>query len=486
MNPPKMKLTIFSRLLIGYLIIFALVAAINAYAIAEIGRINKLTRSILTVNNQTIDLAEKLSDIVFSQVRYERKFIISKDEAFLSEFLKLESDFDRHLTEMMSIADSSQTRDILVNVDKSYKKYRSLFQEETNYLKADTRYSRQRFDSEKKKMTSSIIEELEGLVTNTKQNTNDKIMRLHGIGTRLRRTVIVMTGAFLMLGIVISLLINRSITRPFSVLEKKTTEIGRGKFKGDLNIPSPPELAGLADAFNLMCHKLNELDKMKSDFFSSVAHELRTPLATMKMGSGLMQAGVEGPLTKGQKNLLAVLEKEINRLAGLVNSILDLSKMEAGMMSFNLEPKNIGPLIDQATQEIGLLAEAKKINLEVTVTKGLPLIKIDSEKILQALRNIIGNAVKFTPETGRVTISVRPADHGVEVSVADTGPGIPSENLASVFDKFQQAPAGGSSPVKGTGLGLAISKEIISRHGGKIWAESQLGQGSKIIFTLPA
>jgi len=486
MGSPKMKLSIFSRLLIGYLIIFGLVTGINAYAIVEIGHINKVTESILTINNQMIDLAGKLSDIIFSQVRYERKFIISKDEAFFSEFLRLQGAFDRYLREMMSIADSSQTRGTLYNINKSYQKYQSLFQEEMNYLKSGSRYSRQRFDSEKKRATSSIIDELEDLGTKTKQNTTDKITRLHGIGTKLRRTVIVMTGAFLMLGIVISLLINRSITQPVSILEKKTKQIGKGNFRGDLNIPSPPELAGLANAFNLMCNKLNELDRTKSDFFSSVTHELRTPLATMKMGSGLLQAGVEGPLTKGQRNLLTALEKEINRLTELVNSILDLSKMEAGMMSFNLEPKNIGPLIDQAIQEVGLLVEAKKINLEVTVTKGLPIIKVDSEKILQALRNIIGNAIKFTPEAGRVTISARSVDHGVEVSVADTGPGIPAENLITVFEKFQQAPAGGSSPIKGTGLGLAISKEIINRHGGKIWAESQPGHGSRVIFVLPA
>jgi len=481
-----MKLTIFSRLLIGYLIVFALVTGINAYAIVEIGHINKLTQSILTINNQMIDLAQKLSDIIFSQVRYERKFIISKDEAFFSEFLRLKGDFDRFLREMMVITDSSQTRGMLDNVNRSYQEYQSLFQEETNYLKTGSRYPRQRFDSEKKKVTSSIIDELRDLEANTKLNTTDKIKSLHGIGTQLRRTVMVMTGAFLMLGIVISLLINRSITQPVSVLEKKTKQIGKGNFRGDLNISSPPELAGLADAFNLMCRKLNELDKIKSDFFSSVAHELRTPLATMKMGSGILQAGVEGPLTKGQRNLLTVLEKEINRLTGLVNSILDLSKMEAGMMPFNLEPKNIGPLIDQAIQEIGLLAGAKKINLEVTVTKELPILKIDGEKIIQALRNIIGNAVKFTPEAGRVTILARSVNHGVEVSVADTGPGIPAENLVTIFEKFHQAPAGGSSPVKGTGLGLAISKEIINRHGGKIWAESQPGHGSKVIFLLPA
>jgi two-component system sensor histidine kinase GlrK len=481
-----MKLTIFSRLLIGYLTIFTLVIGINAYAIVEIGHINEVTQSILTIDNRMIDLAAKISDIIFSQVRYERKFIISKDEAFFNEFLQLENDFDRCLREMASIADSSQTRGTLNNINKSYQNYQSLFQEELNYPKTGNRYSHQWFDSEKKKATNSIIDELEKLETNTKQNTTDKIKRLHGIGTKLRRTVIVMTGAFLIFGIVISLVINRSITQPVSILERKTKDIGKGKFKGDLNISSPPELAGLADAFNLMCNKLNELDKMKSDFFSSITHELRTPLTTIKMGSGLLQAGVDGPLMKGQRDLLTTIEKETNRLIGLVNSLLDLSKMEAGMMSFHLEPKNIGPLIDQAIEETGPLVEAKKINLEVTVTKGLPIIEIDSEKILQALRNIIGNAIKFTPEAGRVSISARSVDHGVEVSVVDTGPGIPAENLITVFEKFQQAPARGSSPIKGTGLGLAMAKEIITRHGGKIWAESQLGHGSTFIFVLPA
>lgn len=480
-----MKLTIFSRLLLGYLIIFALVTVINAYAILEIGHINKLTESILTVNNQTIELAKELSDTILSQVGYERKYIISGDEAFFNGFIRLNRDFERFLKEMVFVADSAQMRTALSRIDESYKKYQSLFQDEMKRMRTGSRYPRQGFDLEKKKLTGSIVDELENLEIDAKQNTDDKIKRLHGIGTRLRRTVSMMTLTFLILGIVISLSINRSITRPLSTLEVKTKEIGKGKFKGDLNIHSPPELAELGDAFNLMCRKLNELDKMKSDFFSSVAHEFRTPLTTMKMGADLMQADLEGPLTKGQRNLLSVLEKEIHRLTELVNSILDLSKMEAGMMSFHFTPENIGPLIDRAIQEMSLLIEGKKITIEVTLAKELPLLKIDSGKMLQALRNIIGNAVKFTPDAGHVAISAHPANHGVEVSVADTGPGIPLENLASIFEKFQQAPTGGSSRMKGTGLGLAISKEIINRHGGKIWAESQFGHGSKIIFVLP-
>jgi two-component system sensor histidine kinase GlrK len=481
-----MKLSIFSRLLTGHLIIFTLVIGMSAYAIVQISQINALTQSVLTINNRMNDYAGKLSDVIFSQVRYEKKFIISKDQVFYNQFLQLKGDFDRYLGEMASIADSPQTMGILSIIKESYQHYHSLFQEELKFLKAGHSTSHNEFNREKEKATQSIIDELDKLKTYSMNNTTEKIKSLHEIGTELRRMAMMMTGAFLIFGIVISLLINRSITQPLSILEKKTKDIGKGNFKEDLNISSPPELAGLAGAFNLMCNKLNELDKMKSDFFSSVAHELRSPLSTIKMGIVLLKEGVEGPLTEGQQGLLKVLDKETHLLIGLVNSILDLSKMEAGMMPFQLEPNNIGPLIDQTIEEIGPLVEAKKINLEVTVKEGLPIIKIDSERILQALRNIIGNAVKFTPEKGRVTISARRADHGVEVSVADTGPGIPAGNLITIFEKFQQVTIEGSQPVEGTGLGLAIAKQIITHHGGKIWAESQFGHGSTFIFVLPA
>jgi two-component system sensor histidine kinase GlrK len=481
-----MKLTIFSRLLTGHLTIFALVIGMSAYAIVQISRINEVTQSVLTVNSRMSDNAERLSDVVFSQVRYERKYLISKDEVFYNQFLQLKADFDRSLGEMMSIADSPQTKRILNTIKEAYQNYQFLFQEEFKFLRAGRSYSREGFNREKEKATQSIIDELEKLRSSTARNATDKIRSLHEIGTELRRIAVMMTGAFLIFGIVISFMINRSITRPLSILEKKTKDIGKGNFKEDLTISSPPELAELAGAFNLMCNKLNELDKMKSDFFSSVTHELRTPLSTIKMGIVLLKEGIEGPLTEGQRGLLKVLEKETLLLIGQVNSLLDLSKMEAGMMRFQLEPKNIGPLIDQTIEEMGPLVEAKKINVEVLVTGGLPALKMDSERILQALRNIIGNAIKFTPEKGRVRVSARRADHGVEVSVADTGPGIPAGNLITIFEKFQQAATEGSHPIKGTGLGLAIAKQIISLHGGKIWAESELGRGSTFIFVLPA
>ena len=138
-------------------------------------------------------------------------------------------------------------------------------------------------------------------------------------------------------------------------------------------------------------------------------------------------------------------------------------------------------MIQRATTEIGPLVEAKKIRLEAQVDEDLPVLKLDSERILQALRNLIGNAVKFTPEGGRVRVTARPKGGGVEISVADTGPGIPAESLSAIFEKFRQA----APAAKGTGLGLAIVKQIITSHGGQVWAESQVGKGSTFIFVLP-
>jgi len=482
-----MKLTIFSRVLIGYLALILLVMAMGAYTFYQMTQINQVTESILTFNNQMIDLSEKLLDLIYSQVRYEKKFIISKDDIFYEEFLRLQNDFDQTLNGMTPPEDVPQAVLHLKNIKDLSQNYQALVHEEAGHIKAGTPDAHLSFNQMKQEeATRSIIEEIEKLKSTIRQDSTDKTKMLNAIGIELRQMGLVMVGAFILIGILVSLFIKQSIAIPVSLLKKKTKEIGQGNFKGDLHLSSPPELAELAGAFNLMCNRLNDLDKMKSDFFSFITHELRSPLSTIKLGMDLLRDGAEGPITKGQKELLSGIEKESLRLIGLVNSILDLSKMEAGMMSFDLRPQPIAPLIDQTLKELGLLIDSKKIKLEIMVTERLPMIKMDSERILQALRNIVGNAVKFTPEGGHVKVSARSADHGVEVSITDTGPGIPKEHLVTIFEKFQQAVTDKTVPNQGTGLGLAIAKQIITHHGGKIWAISQIGHGSMFVFFLPA
>jgi two-component system sensor histidine kinase GlrK len=234
-----------------------------------------------------------------------------------------------------------------------------------------------------------------------------------------------------------------------------------------------------------MCGRLKTVDRMKSDFYSSMSHELRTPLTSIKEGINLLREGVGGTIPEKQKRLLAILSEESKRLIDLVNSLLDISKMEAGMMTYTFEPGTVAPLIERATTEMVPLIESRKITLKTKIDEKLPVIKVDREKILQVLRNLIGNAVKFTPEGGQVRVVARLVNRGVEVSVSDTGPGIKKENLTAIFEKFHQAAFKQPNPIKGTGLGLTIVKHVITAHGGRVWAESEPGQGSSFIFVLP-
>lgn len=480
------RLTIFSRLLLGYLIILILVMAISAYNILRIGQFNEVTHSILAINNLIIEYEKRLSDIILSQIRYERNYILTKDDAFLNQFLLLDGEYNRYMGEVMSITNTSPVKNLLGNVKEDYQRYRALFDEEVRYVKDDRPYSQERYEHEKEEAENGVIEGLTKLRAFSQQDTYEKIKVLDNAGVRAKKVTALMTGAFVVFSVAISLYINRTITRPIGMMKRKTKQIAKGEFEGDLNLSSSPEIEELADALNFMCHQLRDLDKMKSDFFSSMSHELRTPLTSIKEGIGLLYEGVGGVITERQEKLLTILTEESNRLIELVNVLLDLSKMEAGMMVYHFEYESLPSLIDKTLVEVGPLAESKEINLQAKMDEALPLIKVDRERILQVLRNLVGNGLKFTPEGGRIEIAARPVERGVEVSVADTGPGIPMENLSTIFEKFQQASPAGSYRKNGTGLGLAIAKHIITSHNGKIWAESKLGQGSTFLFVLPA
>jgi signal transduction histidine kinase len=177
-----------------------------------------------------------------------------------------------------------------------------------------------------------------------------------------------------------------------------------------------------------------------------------------------------------------IIAEESNRLIGLVNSVLDLAKLESGVLAFNMTSSELLPLIDRVVKEVGPLAEAKNIRITQEVPD-LPSLIMDTERILQVLRNLIGNALKFTPRGGTVSIAARREKNTVIVSVSDTGPGIPKEHAAAIFDKFRQVPGAGRPA--GTGLGLAIVKHIIEAHGGSVWVESETGNGSTFSFQLP-
>ncbi len=482
----KMRLTIFSRLMIGYFTMFVLVMIVGVYAILMLHQLNAGTHHILTVDNRIIDYEEKLTDSILSQMRYEKKYVITKDAVLYDQFLSAKEDFNKLLSEALLIADTPEKETSLNKVKAYHTRFQSSIERQVEEVVGHQSPSRRGSGLEIERAADGILEELKKLEILSRHDVQDRMSGLKEAGATASQFAIIMSIIALVLVIGISFLITRSITKPLTMLRDRTKEISKGIFDGDLNHPAPPEVADLMVAFNSMCAKLKTVDKMKSDFFSSMSHELRTPLTSIKEGISLLQDGVGGAVTEKQKRLLTILSEESKRLIDLVNSLLDLSKMEAGMMTYAFEQGSIVPLIGRATTEITPLIEAKKIVLQKKVDEKLPVIRMDREKILQALRNLIGNAVKFTPERGEVTISARVVNREVEVAVSDTGPGIAKEDLTTIFEKFHQASPTNPDRIKGTGLGLAIVRHIITAHGGKVWAESEPGHGSSFFFVLPA
>lgn len=243
-----------------------------------------------------------------------------------------------------------------------------------------------------------------------------------------------------------------------------------------------------------------KLDKLKSEFISVVSHELRTPLCCIKNAVDLLFSRKAGETNEQQDKFLSMASHNVDRLARIVDNFLDVSKMEAGKMDLQLDKVNLGEIIEGTISTFALDAEKKSIQIRKEIRPDLPHILGDHDKLVQVLSNLVSNAVKYTPEGGKISIEATGMEksqslipeilsfnhpHFILVKVADTGVGIPPEELDRIFDKFHQVEKSLARKGGGTGLGLPICRNLVEAHKGRIWVESEPGKGSKFIFVLP-
>ena len=231
--------------------------------------------------------------------------------------------------------------------------------------------------------------------------------------------------------------------------------------------------------------KLREMDQRKSAFVSMASHEIRTPLTSMKGFVENMLAGVTGDLRERQALYLTRVKYNIERLTRTLNDLLDLSRIEAGHVELRLTDVSLAEVTAEVLDNVRLQAEAKSIVLETIAPFELAPVRGDRDKILQILTNLVHNAMKFTPASGHISISLAPVDDSaIQVCVADTGCGIAAEQVPRVFERFYRIDSG-TTETRGAGLGLAITKSLVELHQGRIWVESAVGSGSRFYFTLP-
>ncbi|OGW40475.1 MAG: hypothetical protein A2010_05915 [Nitrospirae bacterium GWD2_57_9] len=358
---------------------------------------------------------------------------------------------------------------------------------------------------------------------------------------RLSDLIFIVTGAALLLAAGIGILLATSISNPLAHMVGVIRELERGNLRARTNLISNDEIGVVSQSFDSMVmqleknrrdledlnrnlefrvaektenltrayerlqlsnqnlavanrefeevnRKLKEIDKMKSDFISIVSHELRTPLTSIKAFAELILMRPKMTAEKREK-LLTIINSETDRLARLITDVLDLTKIEAGKLSWHITKVSLTEVIQTSVAGIQSLADNKSLPIKLEIPESLPLFFGDRDRLIQVITNILSNSIKFTPQHGRIRINVR---HDVSprpqiaVAISDTGIGIPANDLELVFEKFRRSSGDVlTDNIQGTGLGLAITRQIVEYHGGTIWAESTLGHGSTFIFTLP-
>ncbi len=244
------------------------------------------------------------------------------------------------------------------------------------------------------------------------------------------------------------------------------------------------ENARLFEEIQEKSRQVEEASKHKSQFLANMSHELRTPLNAILGYTELILDGIYGDAPEKMRNTLERVQANGKHLLGLINDVLDLSKIEAGQLVLTLNDYSIKEMMQGVYIAVEPLAGNKKLEFKLDVPPDLPVAHGDERRLSQVLLNLVGNAIKFT-DTGAVTMRASASDGSYTIAVNDTGPGIAQDDQAKIFEEFKQSDSAQTKAKGGTGLGLSIAKRIVEMHGGKLWVESKLGSGSTFFFTVP-
>ncbi|ODA05587.1 MULTISPECIES: sensor histidine kinase [Paenibacillus] len=286
--------------------------------------------------------------------------------------------------------------------------------------------------------------------------------------------------AVLVIVFVVSTGLANSIVRPINNIRDVSAQMAQGRFDARIEGDYRYELGELASTLNYMAQEIVRTNQIKDDFISSISHELRTPLTSIKGWSETLNSGGYDP--EETKIGMKIISKETDRLIGLVEEILDFSKLEQNAMKLVMGTVDLRELLQEIMLNVWAKAEMKQIKLQLDSEETAYLVHGDGNRLKQVFLNIVDNAIKFSHESSIIFLSLQRIDGNIEISVQDTGIGISAENLARVRDRFFQV----DHQNGGTGLGLAISQQFIERHHGQMLIRSELGAGTTITVSLPA
>lgn len=481
-----MRLSIFWRLILTYLVIIAVMTGVNVYALLQIRTLAGLNTEVASHHHPEIDSAKRLLTSFYEQVQSEKKYVAVPASTFLEHFDGESKDFQLVLQGLLAREASEPELRLLKDVELLQQTHLALFQAQLAEPKGQSMEIVAGYDARRDTLAAKVAATLQQYIGLHEARIAVGVNASHASSAHAESVTRHLLLVALLFGLGMAAVASYNILRPLRRLQGTIQDMGQGNFHASLEGPAPRELRELGDTVKWMGTRLQRLDDMKSEFLAHVSHELRTPMASIQEGTHLLLDEIPGPLTQDQRTTLRIMSDSSRRLMSLISTILDLSKMESGMMDYRFMPTDLRRVADISVNKIRLLADAKQVQLQVEAPIERHWVRADSTRIEQVLDNLLSNALKYSPEGAVVKLQMAPRrEEGLlAVDVSDSGPGISAEEVPHIFERFYQGRTKTRHASVGSGLGLALAKKVVEAHGGRIWVESEVGKGTTVRFIL--
>jgi two-component system sensor histidine kinase GlrK len=433
------------------------------------------------------------------------KFVVTGDTGYREKLRETAAAFGLELQRLRTLSLSSGERTWLAPLDTHWKNVESAVRALTQPAGAPSEAAARSAVDQLQQSLDEVKVETQQFAAAAQDAMAGELQQSEQSARSAERLSWISAVAALLLSILLSAVLARSIVQPLERLKRGTHEVAAGRFDYRLSAAGRDEFAQVARDFNSMTERLDELDRMKRDFVSKVSHDLKTPLSSMQETIGVLLDELPGPLTEKQRQLLELNQDSGKRLAAMLSKLLDLSRIEAGLQP-DFQMVDVVQIARQSVLRMNRAREERGLQATITEPTRRLLVRGDAGGLAQLLDNLLENAIKFSPPGGEVAVSVAdlssrdkrvPAARwnalerrglGQEtllLTVSDEGPGIPDADKERVFARFYQAEAGRAIPARGVGLGLTICMEIVTAHGGTIWVSDNEPKGSVFNVLLP-
>jgi signal transduction histidine kinase len=500
----RIQASVHAKLLGAFLLVVLLFMAMGALSLQTIARMSRQSQ-LLHQAHERIDWSREIEHALAMQMNFIAMALLLKDEATIANFLRENNRFNNTLARLEEAA-SPEEEQMIQRIRTAQDEILTTVADIANLIRDGKIDEAMRLQLKNGYPQYQRIERLVDQVVKTEE---DKIGTLARIVTAAHRRALILIGGFvgtsILLALLLGFVISWSFILPVQEAQGFLGQVAKGDFSTTIDVPNRDEFGALATRMNQMSRELHRLytdqrqaaqqlqtlneeleraSQAKSDFLASMSHELRTPLNSILGYTELILDEIYGEVPAKIKDVLERVQQSGRHLLGLINDVLDLSKIEAGSMQLSPTEYSARDIVDTVSSSLRSLAAEKGLEFVAGAQADIPVAFGDGKRITQCLMNVAGNALKFT-KRGRVEIWVECQGETLLYRVSDTGIGIPQHQLDSIFAEFQQADPTITREFGGTGLGLSITKKFVEMHGGRIWVESEVGKGSTFFFSIP-